>query len=413
MIDSKVQVCYYDECIKEKIDMLRDIDPYNIIYISYSSTNTIIGSVDTDCYNKFHDNYSHNEAVIIFSSGTTGNSKGIILSHYAINTNADAITSYMMLNKDDCFLIVKPLTHSSTLVGELLVALKTKTKMVISKTIVTPQCILDVIERQNITILCLNPTLLKIYCKQYIKRNKHLDCLKRIYISGAILTNQLCEFAHNVFKSIPIYNVYGLTEAGPRVSAQTFDYHSENSVGKPLPNVQVIIVDDNGKPLGNYQRGHVHVNTQSKFSGYAVGDCKEKSLYLNWLNTGDIGYFNNKGELFIVGRQDDLIILDSHKIYPLDIETLIKQHFINIECCIVGLSYYNREIIACYYVYKDEVSKQIRQFLLQTILPYEIPNVYVKGNSMPMNNNGKLMRNEIKNLVVNYLHESKMQAGIK
>ena len=84
---------------------------------------------------KFQENYSKNEAIIIYSSGTTGKVKGIILSHFDINTNADAIIDYMKPTTAHCIYIAKTLSHSSTLTGELLVALKTKMNIVIAPTI--------------------------------------------------------------------------------------------------------------------------------------------------------------------------------------------------------------------------------------------------------------------------------------
>ena len=133
-----------------------------------------------DTYDKFQSNYEKNEAVIVYSSGITGKPKGVILSHYAINTNADTIIDYMHLKNYDCIYIANTISHSSTLTGELLVALKTRTKLVIAPTVVPSRFVLNNIEIYKVSIICVNPTLLDMYADE-VSRNKYiLTSLKTI-----------------------------------------------------------------------------------------------------------------------------------------------------------------------------------------------------------------------------------------
>lgn len=99
----------------------------------YESSSELIQEVYPKTYQEYVPNYSRTEALILFSSGTTGKAKGVILSHYAINTNADMIAESMELKAQDSFIVPKILVHSSTVVGELLVCLKTKTKCYVGK----------------------------------------------------------------------------------------------------------------------------------------------------------------------------------------------------------------------------------------------------------------------------------------
>lgn len=123
MTETNVELCYIDER-----NYNENWISAKIKFIPYKCSSKSIEILPSFFYEKFTEKYNKNEAVIVFSSGTTGKSKGIILSHYAINKNADAIIKYMNLGDKDVLYIIKSFSHSSTLTGELLVALKTNIK---------------------------------------------------------------------------------------------------------------------------------------------------------------------------------------------------------------------------------------------------------------------------------------------
>ena len=164
MIEADVHTCFIEKGLFNKIE---NEFSNSIDFVTYEKQNSSAELLPNCIYEKFHENYGRNEAVVIYSSGTTGKSKGIILSHFAINTNADAIIDYMKPNTEDCIYIAKTLSHSSTLTGELLVALKTRAKAVIAPTIVPPRYVLNNINKFGVTIVCLNPTLLSMLADEY------------------------------------------------------------------------------------------------------------------------------------------------------------------------------------------------------------------------------------------------------
>lgn len=375
MREADVQKCYLqDNLWSEHINIYSEIE-----FIRYTADSKLTFILPNFLYDEFHPNYSNNEAVIIYSSGTTGKSKGIILSHFAINTNADAIIDYMdPLAKTDCIYTVRHLSHSSTLTGELLVALKSRTKMVITASAVPPRLILSSVNKYGVTILGINPTLLSFLCDEAMRKSYDLSCLQKIYVSGAILHDATYEKSKKVLRNISIFNVYGLSETAPRVTAQTFDCCKSNSVGKPIKGVEVTITNEDGVPISNEVRGIIHVKTPSMFSGYVVGDRKYSSLYNGWLNTGDIGFWDKFGELHVVGRVDDVIICDAHKIYPTDVEKMILEDPSISDCAISLCAVDGTEIIGCLYVSNRKCTTKIIHSIKDRLAQYEIPKKYLK-----------------------------------
>ena len=392
MIEADVCTCYIEKSLFDKIE---DVISDSIAFVTYEKQNQSAELLPKRVYDKYQENYSRNEAVVIYSSGTTGKSKGIILSHFAINTNADAIIDYMKPTEADCIYIAKTLSHSSTLTGELLVALKTKMRLIIAPTIVPPRYILNNINKFGVTTICLNPTLLSMLASEYERNQYDVSTLKTIYVSGSILNDAVYNKAHAVFSHIQIYNVYGLSEAGPRVTAQTADCCKGNSVGKPINGVKAEFVGEEGSivPRGAY--GILHVTTPSIFNGYIIGEKKLASLYEGWHNTGDVGYVDEHGEIHIVNRVDDIIIIDSHKVYPSEVERVIQEHPDIKECAVAEIEL-NNNFIGCLYVSEKELGQDIKEALKSKLLPYEIPRYFLRCGALPQTINGKCSKEEVK-----------------
>jgi long-chain acyl-CoA synthetase len=394
--DCNITECYVSEYIYRKwetsSDFLTDRPKAKLNIVFENNRGACL--LPTEIYEMFHENYSDTDALVLFSSGTTGKSKGIILSHYAINTNADAVIKYMGLDAETTISIVKSLSHSSTIVGELLVALKTKAKVLLSPTITSPKASLDNIEKYGVSLMCVNPTLLKIYADTVKKLKVNVNNLKVIYVSGSILSKDLLSLVREVFLDVQILNVYGLTEAGPRVTAQVKGQQwTDGSVGKAIDGVDVKVIDTNGDVLPYGEKGIIHVKTKSIFSGYILDLKARKSFYKDWFNTGDIGYMNEDGELFILGRWDDMILQGAHNVFPDEIEELIRVKSTVVKCLVFGVKDdIIGERIICYYVADKDCSNELMDVCINNLASYEIPKEFIRVDMIPQTENGKVSR---------------------
>lgn len=389
MREADVARCYVERRLLEKISTDNNIIDGDIELIGYENGFAAAQELPEKLYSAFIPDYGRSEAVVLYSSGTTGKAKGIVLSHFALQTNADAILAYMQPKPDDCIYIAKTLSHSSTLTGELLVALKSRTRLVAGPAVVPPRIIFDNIKKYRVSVICLNPALLSICALEQLKKQHDVSSLRTIYVSGSVLNDKIYALAHEVFNGTEIYNVYGLSEAGPRVTAQRADCCKSNSVGKPVNGVELVLVDECGTPVPRGERGIIHVKTPSIYSGYISGTEKFKPLYRNWLNTGDVGFIDENDELHVLDRIDDVIILDSHKIYPSEVQQQILTNTSVIECVVTAVEHKGNTFLGCLYTgyaNQNEIVKNLRGVLM----PYEIPRFFVQCEDIPKTANGKI-----------------------
>lgn len=187
------------------------------------------------------------------------------------------------------------------------------------------------------------------------------------------------------------------------MTAQRADCCKSNSVGKPIKGVEVKIVGDDGEPVKQDERGIIHINTQSRFNGYMSCTTKHESIYMDWLNSGDIGYFDENDELHIVDRVDDVIIIDSHKVYPSEVEWQIANYTAISECVIIKLEYNDNEFIGSLYTGQREIDDNVKEKLLKVLMPYEIPRLFIKNNDIPKTLNGKISKNEVYSILMKEL----------
>ncbi|SCJ67323.1 Linear gramicidin synthase subunit B [uncultured Clostridium sp.] len=334
------------------------------------------------------------EAVILFSSGTTGMAKGILLSHQALIANIEAICDYMQPGEQDVFYIAKALSHSSTLTGELLAALHTGAGVILAPTMAPPRYIWQQIARFGVTIMGVNPTLLRLLVQDVQQGKRIPACLQKIYVSGAVLNVELASQAHTLLKGCALYNVYGLSEAGPRVAAQTAQYHSLGSVGRPIKGVKVAISSAQGQVLSDGEKGYVHVKTPSLFCGYLNAQVRRSLLGGAWFNTGDVGYVNALGELFVLGRADEMIVHDAHNIYPSEVEAQIAQFPGVLQCVVFGVDdrASGQRLIAYFTGGQPVTAKALRHFCLERMGSYEVPSEFIQLNKIPVTPAGKVSR---------------------
>jgi long-chain acyl-CoA synthetase len=336
-------------------------------------------------------------ALLMFTSGTTGTPKGAMLSHSNLLCNLKDIAAYFTLAPDDHFLIARPLYHAAVMTGEFLHALMHGSRITFYNEAFSPKRLLTFLEASRCSVMCATPTL--FYHLAINKRKTELPSLRKITVSGECLLPQVAEKLISAFSSVEFLNVYGLTEASPRVSHldPEFFIKKVGSVGIPLNSVKVKIVNEEGTEMLNGEIGELLVRGPNVMMGYWKDeDLSAKKIVNGWLHTGDLARLDEGGFIYIIGRKDYMIIRAGVNIYPQEIEnSLLKNDSIK-EIMIWGEpDPISGQRICAALVPHEGVKLTVKEFMLicrNCLEPYKWPDEVMIMDALPRNASGKLMR---------------------
>lgn len=324
-------------------------------------------------------------AYIMCTSGTTGEPKAAMLTYKNILSNVKDISKYFEINKNDRILINRPLCHASALTGELFTSLVNGASIIISNTDYNPFEISNIMFKQNITTICCTPTVL-YQIANVLERKNEKSKLRKIAVSGECMTKSVSDKLLSVFTNVEIFNVYGLTEASPRVSylpSKLFSKKPE-SVGIALDSVRIKIIDQ-----------ELFVSGDSVMKGYYDDtELTDKVFRQGWLKTGDIAYFDSEGLLYVKGRKDNLIIRSGMNIYPQEIENALMQNEQIINVMAYGIKHkISGQKIGIRVVSKDLSKNEIFNICKKMLPNYQLPDVIECVDVLPRNESGKIIRN--------------------
>lgn len=322
-------------------------------------------------------------ALIMCTSGTTGKPKGAMITHSNLITNLTDISKYFGINDTDHILIARPLYHCAVLTGEFLISLIKGLRISFMTEGFLPTKILKKAKEAEVTVLCGTPTLLYHLSSINLKLKEPL-VLKSIAVSGECMTEAVAKVMRNAFPKTDIYNVYGLTEASPRVSylpPDEFDNKS-TSVGIPLSSLKAKVIDNELLITGN-----------SIMKGYYNNlEATARAKQDGWLHTGDVAELDEQGNIYIKCRKDNMIIRAGMNIYPQEIENALKENE-------------NISDVLAYGVKNDTVSEKIHikvvsslskaeiyNICKQKLFSYELPDVIEIVDEIPKNASGKVIR---------------------
>jgi long-chain acyl-CoA synthetase len=333
-------------------------------------------------------------AELVFTSGTTGQPKGVMLSHNNIASNAIAAVSVVNILESDRALSILPLSHMFEMTIEIAI-LYTGASIVYARTL-APDALLKLLSSQRVTCMVLVPQALQLFMHgiertvRQQKQERQWELLHRIaphlpfglrkrlfsavhkrfgghfrfFVSGgAYLSPQLAQRWENM--GFRVLQGYGATECSPVVSATPYNEHNLNSVGKPLPGVEVRIAEDK----------EILVHGPNVAQGYWKNpEATAAAFEQGWYRTGDLGFFDKNHNLYLKGRKKNLIVLaNGMNVYPEDVENVLNTNPLVKDSIVLGLDEHGAgpEVYGVLLMDEPEKAKAVIQQANKQLAPHQ------------------------------------------
>jgi long-chain acyl-CoA synthetase len=341
-------------------------------------------------------------AALLYTSGTSGRPRAAMLTHRALLANIEQVASVdpPMIHGDDVVLAVLPLFHVYGLNAVLGVALYHRAKLVLAARF-DPQGTLDLIEDEACSVIPVAPPVFA-YWRGLDQLRERLGPVRLMLSGSAPLAPELIEeFAE--LTDIPIHQGYGLTEASPVVTSTLVSEKLQNgSVGAALPGVEIRLVDEFGSAPEGEDPGEISIRGANLFSGYwpdgADGPDAE-----GWWSTGDVGFLDPSGDLFLVDRLKELVIVSGFNVYPVEVEEVIREVDGVTEAAVIGVEDETQgEAVVAYVVAPGrdaaEVGSAVRAHCETRLARFKQPSRVEVVGELPVGVTGKVQKGRLRGI---------------
>jgi long-chain acyl-CoA synthetase len=269
-----------------------------------------------------------------------------------------------------------------------------------------PERFLKLIEEHRCSTMPAVPTMLALLLNHPDSERYDISSLEDVVCGAAPLPVELAR-AFEARAGCRVREIYGMTESTGMGSAnRTSDPRKPGSAGRAYPNQKIAIVDENDEFLSPGERGEVVIQGPSVMLGYLNRpEATAETLRNGWLHTGDVGYLDDEGFLFIVDRKKDMIIRGGENIYPAEIEGVLYEHPAVAEAAVVGVPdpIYGESVLAFVapksgFEPGEELAAELRAFVKQHTTPFKAPGEVRFLEALPKSGMGKILRRELRTL---------------
>lgn len=348
-------------------------------------------------------------AGIFYTGGTTGRSKGVMLTHRNLQVNAFHVVMNLHYKKSDIYLHAGPMFHLADQASTFAVTLAAGTHTI--SRMFTPKSVLEVIEKEHVTVCMLVPTMINMLLHSADFDKYDTSSWRLILYGASPMPLELLKLVMTRMPQIELAQAYGMTEASPILTLLKLEDHcldgSDNkeqrliSSGTPVQTIEMKVVDEKGNRLPPNEIGEMIAKGPIIMKGYwNLPKETAKVLRDDWYYTGDLGYKDEDGYYYLVDRAKDMIISGGENVYSVEVEQIISAHPAVLECAVFGApSERWGEVVTAAVVLKGKTvatEQEILSFIRGQIADYKVPKSVVFLTELPKSGAGKILKRVIR-----------------
>jgi long-chain acyl-CoA synthetase len=342
-------------------------------------------------------------ASIVYTSGSTGKPRGAVLSHLNIVANTRSIVEYLRLSPDDRIMVVLPFYY---IYGKSLLNTHFAVggSVVIDNRFLYPNVILQTMQDQETTGFAGVPSTFTILLNRSNVRSRRFPKLRYLTQAGGAMAPSIQKDVAETFAPASLFIMYGATEASARLSYLPPEDlpRKWGSIGKAIPNVELFVADEHGRPLPAGKEGEIAARGSNIMSGYWNHPEETSKVLRNGLYyTGDIGRADEEGYLYVVGRTKDMIKIGGNRVSAKEIEEALLEHPAVAEAAVIGvpdlvLGEAPKAILVLKGSQGGEIIEQLPRFLQDHLALYKIPKFFEIRDSLPKTDSGKILKQKLR-----------------
>lgn len=331
--------------------------------------------------------------LVIHTSGTTGKPKAA--SRGTGTEGAESLVHLLQLvpfRHDDVVYCPAPMFHSFGLMTFVVATIAAST-LVLPDTF-EPERTLEDLRRHRATTASLVPVMVRRTVSVPGAASHDTSSLRILLTSGSAMPVDLRNAVRDVFGEV-LYDLYGSTEAGWIAIATPEDVRRRpEAVGRPVEGVDVVILDEDARPLPPGERGRIGIGSGARFEGYTSGESvKEHGGYLD---TGDIGFIDDEGYLHVTGRADDMVVIGGENVYPAEVENVVREIDGVEDVAVVGISDEEYGEVLHAFVVGEADREEITATCRERLASFKVPREVHIVDDLPRTSTGKVLRRELR-----------------
>ena len=339
---------------------------------------------------------------LIYTSGTTGRPKGVMLTHAATLTNLDHLSYWMPHHEDGVYLHAAPVFHIADFPFMFAAPALGACQVTIPK--FSPDVFCETVQRAHVSFTVLVPTMINLLTQFTDLPRYDLGSLKLLGYGGSPIAPELIQRTRSVFPGLELIQVYGLSETGFLTALQDGEDTPKRllSCGRPCPGVDVRVVNDAGAQVGVGQPGEVVARGANVMRGYWNNREETERAFRNgFFRTGDVGYQDAEGYLYVLDRLKDMIVTGGENVYSGEVEAVLYEHPAIREAAVFGIPdpKWGELVMACV-VLKPGAALSVEELIAychRSLASYQIPRrVEFSALELPKTGSGKILKRALR-----------------